>query len=306
MNKPTISVIVPVYNAESYLSRCVDSLLIQTYQDFEIILVNDGSTDSSGAICDEYAQKDDRIRVIHQSNSGVAAARQQGIDAAQGEYSIHADPDDWMEHTALEELYLKAMESNADITICDFMVDYSDKSDYVSQGIDKCDAKGCLYLLMYGIIHGSLWNKLIRTQLYKEHNIRFIEGINHCEDYLICVQLFLHNVKIAYLPKALYHYDQICNNNSITRTYTKNTLSMRLSFINALKKILRKRYKAFAHAATVVALECHYHNILTPREFAKTFRSYRKYFLRAHFPKDIRKQLFWDASFACFKSTKIR
>ena len=306
MNKPTISVIVPVYNAESYLSRCVESLLTQTYQDFEIILVNDGSTDSSGAICDEYAQKDDRIRVIHQSNSGVAAARQQGIDVAQGEYSIHVDPDDWIEPSTLEELHLKAVESNADMTICDFMVDYSERSDYASQDIEKCDAKHCLAQLMYGKIHGSLCNKLIRTQLYKEFNIRFIEGINHCEDYLICVQLFLRNIKIAYLPKALYHYDQICNNNSLTRKYTKNTLSMRLHFIEALKNLLKTRHEAFAHTVTSVALECYYQRILTPREFANIFKSYRKYFLRSKFTTKLRRSLLWKASFACFKSTKIR
>ena len=169
----TISVIVPVYNAEKYLNRCLDSLLTQTYQDFEIILVDDGSTDNSGVICEKYAQRDERISVFHQPNQGVAAARQRGVDMAQGTYSIHADPDDWVGPTMLEELYAEAIESNADMVICDFLVEFHKRTQYASQRIRKCDAEYCLNRMMSGRIHGSLCNKLIRTELYKKHNIRF-------------------------------------------------------------------------------------------------------------------------------------
>ena len=106
-DSPKISVIVPVYKAEAYLHRCVDSLLAQTFQDFEVLLVDDGSPDRSGEICDEYARKDSRVRVFHKENGGVSSARQYGMDHAQGEYTIHADPDDWVEPTMLEELYRK-------------------------------------------------------------------------------------------------------------------------------------------------------------------------------------------------------
>lgn len=104
MNKvPKISVIVPVYKAEAYLHRCVDSIIAQTFTDWELLLVDDGSPDRSGDICDEYASKDARIRVFHKENGGVSSARQKGLDEAIGEYTIHADPDDWVEPTMLEE-----------------------------------------------------------------------------------------------------------------------------------------------------------------------------------------------------------
>ena len=113
---PLISIIVPVYNAEKTLQRCIHSLQCQTFTDFEILLIDDGSLDYSGQICDEYSAKDRRIRVIHKRyNKGVSSARQTGIDIAQGKYTIHVDPDDWVEPTMLEELYQKAVEHNADM-----------------------------------------------------------------------------------------------------------------------------------------------------------------------------------------------
>lgn len=117
---PKVSIIVPVYKAEKYINRCIDSILAQTYTDWELLLVDDGSPDRSGEICDEYAKKDSRIRVFHKENGGVSSARQMGQDKASGEYTIHADPDDWMEPTMLEELYAKAKEDDADMVLCDF------------------------------------------------------------------------------------------------------------------------------------------------------------------------------------------
>lgn len=125
--RPDISVIVPVYKAEKYMHRCVDSILAQTFTNFEFILVDDGSPDGSGTLCDQYAQKDNRVKVIHKENGGVASARQCGIDNASGIYTIHADPDDWVEPTMLEKLFNKAKETDADMVICDFYVD-TDKS----------------------------------------------------------------------------------------------------------------------------------------------------------------------------------
>lgn len=124
MNMPKISIIVPVYKAEKYLNRCVDSILAQTFTDFELLLIDDGSPDKSGEICDEYARKDSRVRVIHKENGGVSSARQRGLDESIGEYTIHADPDDWVEPTMLEELYNKANKEDADMVICDFFYEY--------------------------------------------------------------------------------------------------------------------------------------------------------------------------------------
>ena len=115
-----VSVILPVYNAATTITRMLDSLRDQTLVDFEVLMIDDGSTDNSGAILDEYAQKDNRFRVVHKKNEGVSAARQTGVELAQGEYVIHADSDDWVDQTMLEELYAKAENDDADVVICDF------------------------------------------------------------------------------------------------------------------------------------------------------------------------------------------
>ena len=182
---PLISVIVPIYNAENYLHRCLDSILAQTLTDFELILVNDGSTDCSGKICDEYALKDNRIKVIHKSNGGVASARQMGVDNALGNYTIHADPDDWVEPTMLEELYKKAIEKDADMVICDFYVQTCNTCITRTQRISEESSDATLLALLSHKLHGSLWNKQIRLECYKKFNIRFLEGLNFCEDYLV-------------------------------------------------------------------------------------------------------------------------
>ena len=115
-----VSIIVAVFNVEKYICRCVDSLLKQTYHNIEIILVDDGSQDNSPEICDEYAKRDDRIKVIHKPNGGVSSARQAGLDAATGDFVIHADPDDYVDADMVELLLSEAINTNSDIVTCDF------------------------------------------------------------------------------------------------------------------------------------------------------------------------------------------
>ena len=114
---PTISVIVPVYNAEKYLHRCIDSVLAQTYKDFELLLIDDGSKDSSGTICDEYAAQDARVKVFHKENGGVSSARNVGLDHARGEWIMHLDGDDWIEHDMLERLIQKGYFSKGSLEV---------------------------------------------------------------------------------------------------------------------------------------------------------------------------------------------
>lgn len=277
--QPIISVIVPVYKAEKYLHRCVDSLLAQTFADFEIILVDDGSPDSSGAICDEYARKDKRIKVIHKENGGVASARQCGIDNATGIYTIHADPDDWVEPNMLEELYYKAKKTDADMVICDFYVVTEKDYIYRSQKFLLETPKKVLEDLLFHRLHGSLCNKLIKLACYTNFNISFVESLNYCEDYLICIKILSHDVKVAYLNKAFYYYDQIVNSNSITRKYTIETYKQRCRFIDELKTILKEKHRnGILKNEASVATECMRHNIFTNNEFKKIYGS-RKWIL---------------------------
>jgi len=215
-NEPKISVVVPVYKAEKYLARCVDSLLAQTFRDFEIILIDDGSPDKSGEICDDYAKKDSRVRVIHQENGGVSAARQRGNDEARGEYVIHADPDDWTESPMFAELYAKAKEENADMVFCDFYDDFSPSCNYYhSQTTGEVSAENFLRGLVSQKLHGGCWSKLVRRDFYRTHGVRFLSKISLWEDLCFNVALLRHNPAVAYLPKAFYHYDLYTNPHSI-------------------------------------------------------------------------------------------
>ena len=222
MQQPLVSVIVPVYKAEAYLHKCVDSLLAQTMTDFVVLLIDDGSPDRSGAICDEYAAKDSRIRVFHKENGGVASARQVGIENVRGEYTIHADPDDWVEPTMLYELYAKAKEDDADMVICDYYVHSSEHISYKSQDIGVFSVANVIVALFQGELYGSLCNKIVRTKCIS-NNINFDQSVIAGEDLLFCLSLLKNSIKrVVYIPKAYYHYDISINENSLVRTTTNN------------------------------------------------------------------------------------
>ena len=230
---PKISVIVPVYKAEAYLHRCVDSILAQTFQDFEVLLIDDGSPDRSGEICDEYARKDRRVRVFHKENGGVSSARQCGMDHAQGEYTIHADPDDWVEPMMLEELYKKAKEEDADMVICDFYEERKNKTIYIRQQPSSLDHEIVLCEL-FQQLHGSCWNKLVKRACYKEFGVRFPLELSYCEDLYVNACLLSHSMVVVYLPKAFYHYDQYTNGESLVHRPVNLIMTFRQQFINLL------------------------------------------------------------------------
>lgn len=181
-----VSVIVPIYNVEQYLVKCIESLLIQSLKDIEIILVDDGATDNSPNICDEYALKDNRVKVIHKQNGGLSDARNIGIEIAQGEYIAFLDSDDWVESNFYEYLYNLIEKEHADIAQCDYVKVYSDEAtidfketikESVHTGIEA------LYLLHSEEYVKTLvvWNKLYKRELFK--NIRFPKGKVHEDEF---------------------------------------------------------------------------------------------------------------------------
>lgn len=219
MKVPKISVVVPVYKAEAYIHRCVESLLSQTYSDFEVLLIDDGSPDRSGVICDDYARQDTRIRVVHKPNGGVSSARQCGLDHALGEYIIHADPDDWVEPSMLEELYMQAKRENADMVMCDFFVNSGNRQIYIVQKPSSLDYR-TVQQELFRHLHGSCCNKFIRRSCYERYHVRFPIDLSFCEDLYVNTALLKNDLTISYLPKAFYHYDQNINPNSIVRSYS--------------------------------------------------------------------------------------
>ena len=243
---------MPVYNAESFLRRALDSLCAQTLQEWELICVDDGSTDASGRIIEEYASCDNRIRVIHQSNSGVAMARQAGVDAALGEYIIHADSDDWVDPTMLEELYRKAKEEDADVVLCDYYVNDQNGQRLIKQQPTQLTSKQVLHDLFHRL-HGGLWNKLIRRNKFLEHDIKFPAGINYCEDRFVIMSLYCNDIRTAYLARAFYHY--YSNPDSITRSYSRRQYDEQQAFLEGIERLLpneeyqhliqKERFEAF-------------------------------------------------------------
>lgn len=215
-----VSIIVPVYGAEKYLARCVDSIISQTYQNWELLLVDDGSPDNSGMICDNYAASDKRIRVFHKNNGGVSSARQYGLDNATGEYVIHADPDDWVEPDMIDILYKTAKDEKSDMVICDIMLD--GKSSFIKKQKPRELTSLCIVHSFFdGTMHASCCNKLILRSLFDKYNIKFPLQLSLYEDLYVNSMLLMQQLKISYVPQAFYHYCVCVNLDSITsKTYT--------------------------------------------------------------------------------------
>ena len=212
---PKISIIVPVYNVEKYLRKCVDSILNQTFKDFELILVDDGSIDTSGKICDEYNLKDNRIKAIHKENGGLSSARNAGLDIAQGEYIGFVDSDDWVELDMYEELYKICKENDTDVGIVG--INYGGASEKKkSKKIEIYSNKLILDDLVYNKgkeITWPAWNKLWLKKVIGES--RFKEGRIY-EDGLFLYSLSSKIKKVAKIDYEAYNYRM--DNESITRS----------------------------------------------------------------------------------------
>lgn len=206
-----ISIIVPVYKVEPYLRRCVDSILAQTYTDFELILVDDGSPDNCGAICDEYAAKDSRIRVIHQENGGLSAARNAGLDVAAGEYITFVDSDDLLLDTYLEMLFDTIHTKGADISVCDIIKFSNDEqlkieSDNQTSVATMSGRDACASIYkMDGIVPVMAWGKLYKRELFD--GIRYPVGKIH-EDDATTPKLLYNAKSVVLISNQLYLYRQ--------------------------------------------------------------------------------------------------
>ncbi len=246
MNKPLITVIVAVYNAQKTLVRLTDSLKAQTMPDFEVLLIDDGSTDSSGSLCDSIAHSDSRFKVFHKQNEGVGSTRQFGIMHSSGEYTIHADPDDWVEPDYLELLYEKAVSTGADMVICDILEERGKKTVYRRQEPSSYDNKALIQDLLHSRIHGSLCNKLIKLSCYTDNGINFESGSKYGEDKIVNMKFLSAGISVAYLPKALYHYDMRANPDSAVKRYTPEMVDCRIHYVDQLRALLpQAEYKEF-------------------------------------------------------------
>ena len=212
-----VSIIVPVYNVESYLEECIQSIVNQTYKDWECILINDGSTDNSGYICDTWTEKDNRIRVIHQSNQGVSTSRNTGIQHAKREFITFIDSDDWIENNYLTEI-VNLLQTPSDLYVSGIIQNFNNGTNQTYKPINQISF--CLNsenihhfvdLNRSYLLYGPTAN-LYRNQIIREHSIQFRTDLSYGEDLIFNYDYLEHVHTITCIDKAYYHYRIIGNN----------------------------------------------------------------------------------------------
>ena len=209
---PKVSIIIPIYNAEKHLRRCIDSVLKQDFEDFELILMNDGSRDSSGMICDTYAEKDERVRVVHKENSGVSDTRNQAMTLARGEYLQFLDSDDWITPDATGLLVRMATEHHCEMVIADFY-------------------------------YGVLWNKLYRRDIIEKNNLCMDKDISWCEDFIFNMEYIRHVKQVYALHVPMYYYVKTPGSLVSQGTSISKTIQMKRTVFKCYKEFYKEVFK---------------------------------------------------------------
>lgn len=243
MNEPLISIIIPVYNVERYLPKCLDSVIHQSYKNIEIICVNDGSPDNSSEILAEYEKKDPRIKVINQKNTGLAGARNTGVDAAIGDYIMFVDSDDWIDLNSCEVAIKYALQYTADAILFPYVKEYMGKSEKKEIFEEKLivfngtEVKSKLHRRIFGLVDHELrhpekadsivtvWGKLYTSSVIKDTNCKFIDlSIIGTEDALFNIGVIDKVGKAVYTSECFYHYRKN-NTTSLTKSYKKDLIN---------------------------------------------------------------------------------
>lgn len=267
MGNVKISVIIPVYNVENYLKKCVDSIINQTLKDLEIILVNNGSTDTSGLICDNYSKVDNRVVVIKQDNLGPSGGRNTGISVASGEYIMFVDSDDWIEPETCETAYQLAIKNDADFIFWSYYNESSIgtkiKNIYIDKQIvynaDEVKAQllsGVLGLTEEKLKHPEkldalvpVWARLYKTSIIKENNIAFIDlNLIPSECQQFNFDYLMYSTKSIYINKAMYHYRRN-SISSFTKGYRTDLLKKWIYWIEKNKRIVEKKENSYLLSA---------------------------------------------------------
>ena len=253
-----VSIIVPVYQVETYLRQCIDSILAQTFTDFELILVDDGSKDKSGEICEEYAGKDGRVRVIHKENGGLSDARNAGLEQAAGEYFMFVDSDDYIAPTMIERLYNSIQSESADIAACNlcYVFDKKEKKDFsTAMEAEVLQGSEIFYYRKNDRSYGFwtvAWNKLYKSETFR--NVRFRFGKYH-EDEFWANDIYQLEIRVATIPECLYYYRQ--RDNSIMG---KESIARNLDILEALRERIyiyleKQEYTDQAYKVLIYSLE---------------------------------------------------
>lgn len=239
-----ISVIVPIYRAEDYLSRCIESVLAQSFVNFELLLIDDGSPDKSGEICRQYALKDARVRLFRKVNEGVSATRQFGVEHAQGKYIQFIDSDDWVEPDMLAQMYDAAQQRGAEIVGCNFVEELPGRS------IRRNNCYATKNDFLRAVIRsewGVVWKILILRELFIQNDIHFPKNINGGEDYIICTKLLFYAKNVTCIEDYLYHYIRY-NPYSIMSSTCLKKIEYQIDATRCVECFLREKNVEFQYA----------------------------------------------------------
>ena len=250
-DEPLVSVIIPVYNVSRYLPQCLESVLSQTWHRLEVIVIDDGSTDSSGQICDQYAERDDRICVIHTQNKGLAAARNLGLESSRGQFISFIDSDDWIEPHTIETFIREALLTGSDIVIAGYCKEYVGKTVHHSKGKDysqTCRGRDILAAFAEGRFRNVAWNKFYRAECFAD--LRFPDGHNY-EDIAVLWKLMKELAEsgkaVTVLPDELIHFR--VRKSSISHVWTPRNLTDSW-------RARRAKYEALPEYQEMLLAEC--------------------------------------------------
>lgn len=287
---PQISIIIPAYNVDKFIRRCLDSILSQSYQNFEIILVDDGSTDNSLVICEDYAYNDKRIKLIRQTNRGVSSARNTGLKFSIAEYICFVDSDDWLEKDFCQDMLNGLLKFNADLSICTFKTFYDinffkEEYTFKRQIVTSCDVKNFLKQAINNgsnILMNNVTAKLFKRSILEAHQINFEEAVKIGEDALFISEYQRYINKAICIPKSLYCCNRFDNNESVTSSYIENYwdnmiyVKQRLFEINSYAVEYSNEYKYHQYLRVAIKAVCEEGKIVSNNRFFQRYRNIKQ------------------------------
>lgn len=236
-----VTIVIPVFNSELFISRCFESIINQTYTNFEVIVINDGSTDNSPGICNEYSEKDERFKVVHKKNGGVSSARNIGIKNTSGEYMTFIDSDDYIKNDYIETLVYEAYSNKADLISCGCTI-FDENGSYKTNSLAGYELNDRLiFSLIDSGMGGTVWGKLVRTNLIKQNNVVFNEKLSFREDLLFWCELSKYIHEYSNIDYFGYYYYRSETNLSLSSNYDKNQFEKQLWITNLINNELIKQ-----------------------------------------------------------------